>query len=105
MDQILRKNIIKDLELDKLPAEEQEKALLSMGRIIFQSVMIRVLEKLNEKDKEEFEKMLSEKPADGDAILIFLQSRIPNINEIINEEIALFKRESVDFIKGLKKIN
>jgi len=41
---------------------------------------------------------LTEKPDDEKAILDFLKSKIPNFNKIVNEEVADFKRESLDFM-------
>lgn len=102
MNTILQKNIIKDLGLDKLSEKEQEETLLSVGRIIFQSVMIRVMEELDEAGKDEFEKILTEKPNDEEAILNFLRSKLPNLDEIVNEEVAKFKQESVNFMDKIK---
>lgn len=99
---ILQKNIIKDLGIENLPGKEQEEMLLSMGRIIFQSILIRTMEELDEKGKDEFEKILTEKPNDEEAILGFLQKKIPNLNEIVNDEVEKFKKESVDFMKAIK---
>lgn len=103
MATILQENIIKNLGLDSLPEKEQEEALQSIGRIIFQSVLIRVMEELDDKGKDEFEKILSEKPNDESAILGFLQTKIPNLDEIVNNEVSKFKQESVDFMKAVGK--
>ncbi|MDP3014995.1 MAG: DUF5663 domain-containing protein [bacterium] len=102
MKTILQKNIIKDLGLDKLSEKEQEESLLSIGRIIFQSVLIRVMEELDEAGKDEFEKILEEKPNDEEAILNFLRSKLPNLDEIVDEEVAKFKQESVGFMNKIK---
>ena len=102
MNTILQKNIIKDLGLENLSEKEQEESLLSIGRIIFQSVLIRVMEELDEAGKNEFEKILTEKPNDEETILSFLQAKIPNFNEIISGEVAKFKQESVDFMDKIK---
>lgn len=102
MKTILQENIIKDLGIDNLPQKEQEESLLGIGRIIFQSVLIRVMEELDEAGKDEFEKILSEKPNDEEAILNFLHSKLPNLDEVVNEEVAKFKQESVDFMKKIK---
>ena len=102
MDSILKQNIIQDLGIDRLAPEKQEETLLSIGRIIFQGVLIRVIGLLGEKDKDEFDKLLSEKADDEEAVLEFLQAKLPNLNEIVNDEIAMFKRESVDFMNQLK---
>jgi hypothetical protein len=102
MATILQKNIIRELGLEELPEKEQEEMLLSMGRIIFQSILIRTMEELDEKSKDEFEKILSEKPNDEETILGFLQSKLPNLNEIVNDEVSKFKQESIDFMKAIK---
>lgn len=102
MDEILKQNIIKDLGLDKLPPEKQEETILTIGRLIFQGVVIRVMSLLGEKDKDEFDKLLSEKIEDEEAVLNFLKSKIPNLEELVNEEVAKFKKESVDFMKNLE---
>ncbi len=101
MATILQKNIIKELGLDKLSEKEQEETLLSIGKIIFQSVLIRTMEELDDKDKDEFEKILSEKPNDEEMILGFLKKKLPNLNEIVNDEVSKFKQGSVDFMKAI----
>lgn len=101
MDDILKQNIIKDLGLDKLPQNEQEEALLTIGKLIYQGVLIRVMNELSEKDKDEFDKLLTEKVDDQEAVLNFLKSKIPHLDDLVNEEIANFKRESVEFMKNV----
>ncbi|MEK9154761.1 MAG: hypothetical protein AAB596_01690 [Patescibacteria group bacterium] len=101
MDNILKQNLIKEIGLDTLPQEEQESALLSIGRIIFQGVLIKVLDELNDKDKDELEKLLAEKSDDEAAILNFLRAKVANLEEIIKSEVERFKKESVDFTKSV----
>jgi diaminopimelate decarboxylase len=99
MTTILQKNIIKELGLENLPEERQMKIILGMGRIIQQNVILRVLDELKEEDKDEFDKFLAQKGDDQEAIFNFLQSKIPNLDSIINEEIEKFKKEGIDFIE------
>ena len=99
----LQANIIQDLGLDKLSAEEQAKALMEVGKIIFQRVILRVMDELSEEDKNEFDKLLDEKMNDETAILNFLQSKLPNFNDLVNEEVAGFKKESSEFMQAVKK--
>lgn len=100
MNTILQQNIIKDLGFDKLPQKDQEEALLSAGRVIFQAVLIRVLDILSEEEKEEFEKIIAENPEDQEKIMNFLNSKIPDLEEISREEIANFKREVLNLVKA-----
>ncbi len=102
MEPHIKDNLIKDLGLDLLPEEDQEQALLTVGRIIFQSVLIRVLERLSEKEKTEFEKILKEKQDDEEAVYAFLQEKIPNLNDVVTEEVAKFKTDAGEMMKGMK---
>ena len=102
MEPHIKDNLIKDLSLDLLPEEDQEQALLTVGRIIFQSVLIRVLERLSEKEKTEFEKILKEKQDDEEAVYAFLQEKIPNLNDVVTEEVAKFKTDTSEMMKGMK---
>ena len=97
-----RDNLIKELGLDNLPSEKQMEILLDVGRIIQQNVVLRVLDELDEKDKGEFDKLLEEKTGDEEAILAFLRSKIKNLDEIVEEETANFKKGSVDLMKNIK---
>ncbi len=100
MDDILKQNIFKTLGLDRLPLAKQEEALLGISKIIFQAVLIRVFEELNEEDKDELEALLVRKPDDETAMLAFFRGKLPNLDDIVDEEIRKFKAESVDLIKN-----
>jgi len=97
---IFKENIIKELGLESLPEEKKMEILLNVGRIIQQNIILRILDELkDEKDKDEFDELLGKKGDDEQAVTEFLQSKIPNLDEIVNEEIVKFKQESVDFMK------
>lgn len=102
MEQTTKDNLIKELGLDVLPEEDQESALLTVGRIIFQSVLVRVIEQLNEKQKTDFEKLLGTNPDDEEAIYGFLQKEIPNLNDLVTEEVVKFKADAAEMMKGIK---
>ena len=94
----LAKNIIKELGLDALPPERQEEVILKIGELINQRIVVRVLEKLSEAEKDEFEKVLSEKMSDQDAVMGFLKSKISDFDDMVAKEIADFKQSSLDMI-------
>ena len=101
MDDILKQNIINDLGIGALPKEQQEEALFSIGNIIFQKVLIKVIENMAEADKDAFEKLLFEKGNEPEIILNFLRLKVDNLDAIVIEEIGKFKQESVDFMKNI----
>ncbi|MEK7513085.1 MAG: DUF5663 domain-containing protein [Patescibacteria group bacterium] len=100
MNNILRENIVKTLHLDALSATDQEKALLDIGNIIYSRVLLRVLDTLSDADKDAFDKILSKDPA-ADAVFVFLSSKIPNFEDVVNNEIAVFKHTSAELIKRI----
>lgn len=102
MDDVLKQNMVKDLGLDKLAPQEQEEALLTMGRLLFQAVIARVLEVMNEADKEEFEILLSDKSVDSGVVYEFLQKKVEDLDKIVKEEIVSLKKEAIDFMEGIK---
>ena len=103
MDGTLSQNIIKDLGLDTLPPERQMQVLLGIGRVIQQNIILRVLELLPEEAKDEFDKLLAEKMNDEEAVLGFLRSKIPNLDQIVEEEISKFKEESAELLKSVQE--
>ena len=76
MDKIVRQNIIQDLGIDRMPPEAQEEAFGRVGRIIYQAVLMRVAETLDDGGKRELEKVLEKGEAGGDEIFTFLYCQI-----------------------------
>jgi hypothetical protein len=103
MNNIIETNLITQLGLDLLPQEEREKILLDIGEIIFRGVIMKVMDVMNEKDKNDFEKVLDEanKSEDDDQIGIFLMEKVPNLDAIVSTEVENFKKESLDFMNQI----
>ncbi len=101
MDNILSRNIVKELGLDTLSEEKQSEILGKIGQIIFQAVLIRLLAILDEKDKDEFDELLAEKAGEEGVIMEFLQGRVANLDEIVKEEIIKFKTETLDIMSKI----
>jgi hypothetical protein len=78
-----------------LPPEEQEAAFARIGGIIFQKVMLRAVDILEEKDQEEMDRVIAANPENGAAIFEFLQAKIPGFDKIVSEEAASFKNDAL----------
>lgn len=105
IQKILKIDLIKALGLDKIAPDKKEELLLLMGQVINQNIFFRILDALDEKGKDEFDKVSA---ADNpDKIYEFLSVKIPNLNEIAMEEVAKFKERSIEmiqpYIKDLEK--
>lgn len=86
----IQKNIENVLELDELPAKEQQEILLRVGAIIYQNVLMRVMETMTDGDTDEFEKLLDNN-AKPEEIFSFLKNKVENFEEVIEEEAKKFK--------------
>jgi hypothetical protein len=95
-------NIIKVLGIDALPVEKQKEAMERLGAIVYQEVMLRVLDIMSDEDKDEFEKLL-EKTPDPDTMFIYLGEKVPNLEEIVSEEAEKLRNESAEIMGEIGK--
>jgi ElaB/YqjD/DUF883 family membrane-anchored ribosome-binding protein len=91
----LEKNIIEELGLETLPEEQKITLLEQMTTLVQKRVMLRIMEVLTEVEKDEFEKLLEEKGEDAIEIANFLREKIPNLDELVKEEIVKLKKEVI----------
>lgn len=103
MKSFLEEIILEKLQLAKLPQDQQEAILLQIGQEIYERVNTRALEDMSEADQGELDKILTEKPDDEGALLNFMREKVPNLDEIIREEVEEFQKESADFLDSLSK--
>ncbi len=105
---ILQKNIVKELGLENLPENEKEETYLRISKIIYQNVMIRVVELLSEENQNELDGLFDKEiqsEEESNKILEFLRSKIDNFDDIVVEEIVNFKKESFEVMKEVSKEN
>jgi hypothetical protein len=95
-------NIITTLGIDKLPVEQQKEAMERLGGIVYQEVMLRVLDVMSEPDKDAFEKMIETNP-DPEAMFNYLASKVPNLEQIVAEEAESLRAESADIMGQIGK--
>lgn len=90
---VLQENIITALGLDKLPDEKKAKLVEKMSKLVEKRLILRLMDALTDEDFKEFEKM-SDK--DDKIKADFLTGKIPNIIDIIQEEVVKVKNEMLD---------
>lgn len=95
--------LIKELGIENLSPQDQTEVILEIGRVIQQNIILRTLDELKEEDKNEFDKFLADenKMNDYEASWNFLRSKISNFDEIVNEEVAKFKKDSFHLLKTI----
>lgn len=97
----IRDNIITLFEIDKLPEDKQEETISRIGKIIFQSVLVRVLPVLSEEELAQYEKLVEDN-ATPDVLLDFFFEKIPSFLQIIVEETENFRKESAEILEQIK---
>ncbi|MEY2640824.1 MAG: hypothetical protein RL150_217 [Candidatus Parcubacteria bacterium] len=100
MTNALPDDFLETMGLDELPMEEQAAVMTEMSDAIMAGVFARVLPMLSEEHKAEFDKLM-DSDADQDAVVAFLQERVPEFQAIVVEEVAAFSKEAGDFYGGL----
>ncbi|MEI6660295.1 MAG: DUF5663 domain-containing protein [bacterium] len=95
-------NIIKVLGIDQLPQDKQAEAMERLGGIVYQEVMLRVLDTMSEPDKDEFEKLV-EKTPDPESLFTYLASKVPDLDKIVAEEAESLRTEASDIMSDLGK--
>lgn len=93
-------DLIKELELEELPLEEQAVMLESIGEALMTAIVAQSIPMLDESAQQEFNTLL-DTAEDPSQIQAFLSEKIPNFQEVVDKEVATFKEEAVDFYKGL----
>jgi len=93
----IQKNIASALELENLPPEERQEIILRVGVLIYQNVLMRVMEIMTEKDQDEFEKLL-DKNANPEDVFAFLKGKIKDFEKIIDEEAIKFKNKTANIM-------
>ena len=93
----LQGNIINALKLENLPDIEKAELLYEMSQLVQDRVILRMVKDLSEIDAQEFNEI---KEDDQEGQLNFLENKFPNLLNIINEEIKVVRKESIERSKG-----
>ena len=93
----LQGNIINALKLENLPDIEKAELLNEMSQLVQDRVILRMVKDLSETDAQEFNEI---KEDDQEGQLNFLENKFPNLLNIINEEIKVVRKESIERSKG-----
>lgn len=93
-------NLIDVLGIAELTSSDQAKAFRTIGQAVFESVLLRVMEDLDDEQKKEFAAVLGH-AKNEEEILEFLSRNIPYLDKLIREETERFKEEVGVFIQKL----
>ena len=87
----IREKIYQKFELQKLSPLEQADKLPRLINGVLHSVLLRILPGLKEDELEEYDRLT--KGGEGMALLRFLQDKVSNLEQIVDEEIEILHTE------------
>lgn len=87
--EFIDENIIELLGLQALPYEKKARLLEQMSNLIERRIMLRIMDELKDEDKDK----MVEIEKDSEKIANFLAEKVPNLEDLIKEEILKVKKE------------
>lgn len=92
MNDELKQKIAKDFGLESMDPEEQERMIEKIGTLLFESVVERAVDEMNDQDMNDFDALLNEAGEDYQKVIDFLKTRVSGFNKIVSEEMSRLKR-------------
>lgn len=96
---ILDKDISGLLNLDKYPEAERNKVLEDIGQVVLDATLLRVMNEMPKDKQLAFEHYLETNP-EPEALFYHIVNHHQRFSEILDEEIAAFKEETVAVLDG-----
>lgn len=96
------KSITAGLEIENLTPDEQQEILLRVGGIIYQNVLMRVLEMkmIADEDLYKFEQLI-DNAKHPEEIFSFLKEKVKDFEKIIEEEATKFKDKTANIMEQI----
>lgn len=101
--QLLKSNIIELLGLQDLPKAKQDDLVAKMSEVVQHRITDRLLERLPVTAQADLDALIA-KGATSEEFDGFLQKVIPEYNQIMAEEITVFKQEMLDDVGILRQM-
>lgn len=92
MNDEFKKKIAEDFGLGNMDSREQENMIEKIGNLLFESVVERAIDVMDEEAMNEFDEIVGDAGSDYQKVISFLKSKVPGFNEIVSEELSRLKR-------------
>jgi len=87
------------LEFDEMTPEEQEELMLDLSNLIYNGTMLRIMERMDEKYKDEFLELI-DKGASQEELATFIEKNVPNADSAVEETVAELTSDILATTKG-----
>ncbi len=92
MDENLKKKIAQDFGLSSMDSEEQERMIEKIGNLLFESVVERAVDAMDENTMNDFDQTINNAGSDYQKIVNFLKTRVTDFDKVVTEEMSRLKR-------------
>jgi len=92
MNEEFNKKMIEDFGLGSMDSREQERMIEKIGNLLFESVVERAVDVMDEETMNNFDEAIAEAGSDYQKIISFLKSKVPGFDKIVSEEMSRLKR-------------
>lgn len=89
-------DLIKELGMDAMSPEDAVAFFDAFGNIVWQRIVLRLNEELNDEQKDKLDALLEKEPENSQAIGSFLMTEVPAFEAMVNEEVARYKKELIE---------
>lgn len=86
------KKIAEDFGLSNMDSREQERMIEKIGNLLFESVVERSVDAMDESFLGEFEQTIETAGSDYQKVISFLKTKVPGFDAIVSEELSRLKR-------------
>lgn len=88
----IKESLIEEMGFGDLPEEKQQELISKMFEVLLKRIYVEANDKLSEEDKNALDEMIS-KNSQPEEVEKFLQEKIPDYSEMINNILSGFKEE------------
>lgn len=88
----IKQTIVDLFGLDKMAPEKAAEMVDRLGKLVFQSVLVRSLPLLSEEDFKGYEQIIDSKEG-GEVLFKFLSEKVPDFETIVKEESESLRAE------------
>jgi hypothetical protein len=92
MDDDFKKKIVEDFGLENMSSADQDSMIEKIGNLLFESVVERSVDMMDDRVVSDFEKELDTAGGDYSKVVSFLKEKTPGFDEIVSQELTRLKR-------------
>lgn len=89
----MQKTLMEELGISEFPQDKQEQLLIKMTEVLLKRIFLETIEKLDDRGKEEYQKLVESGTATPEQMEEFLKSRINDYEGLVRKVVNEFKEE------------